>query len=176
MTRPAHPGEPFAAPPHRQMKAVADEQPTVEYAGLSAAFLALFAGFLVVERDRLPERPPTTDLIRIGLASYKLGRLLTKEEITIFLRAPVTEDPEATRPKRTGSGRVIGRLLTCPYCVGIWTAAGLAYAHVLAPREARFATSIFSATAIADFANAAFVRLREEPQRSLEESPEPDAP
>jgi len=153
---------------------VADERPTLEYAGLTAAFIAVFGGFLSVKRDRLPDRLPTTDLVRIGLASYKLGRLLTKEEITTFLRAPLTEDPEATKPKRTGVAGALGKLLTCPYCVGVWTAAGLASAHVIAPKEARFATWIFSANAIADFANATFVRLREYPPRSLEEAPEPE--
>jgi hypothetical protein len=139
------------------------ERPLPEYAGLTAAFTAVLAGFLGVARDRLPERPPATDVVRIGLASYKLGRLVAKDEISAFLRAPVTEDPEATRPKRGGLSGALGKLLTCPYCVGVWTAAGLSYAHVLAPREARFLTSILGADAIADFLNAGFVRLREEP-------------
>jgi hypothetical protein len=150
------------------------ERPLPEYAGLTAAFSAVLAGFLATSRDRLPERLPGTDVVRIGLASYKLGRLVTKDEITSFIRAPVTEDPEATMPKHGGLGGALGKLLTCPYCVGVWTAAGLSYAHVLAPREARFVTGIFGADAIADFLNAGFVRLREHPPRSLREAPEPD--
>jgi Protein of unknown function (DUF1360) len=150
------------------------ERPLPEYAGLTAAFGAVLGGFLATSRDRLPERPPATDVVRIGLASYKLGRLVTKDEITAFLRAPVTEDPEATRPKREGLSGAIGKLLTCPYCVGLWTAAGLSYAHVLAPREARFVTSIFGADAIADFLNAGFVRLREGSPQVIREDADPE--
>lgn len=142
-------------------QAMEREDPLPEYAGLAAAFVAVFGGFLAIERGRLPERVPTADLVRIGLASYKIGRLVTKDEITAFIRAPVTEDPAASEPKQEGLQGALGKLLTCPYCVGLWTAAGLSYAHVLAPREARFATSIFGADAIADFLNAGFVRLRE---------------
>jgi hypothetical protein len=154
-------------------RVVSDHRPLPQYAGLTAVFSAVLAGFLALERDRLPERMPTVDVVRIGLASYKIGRLVTKDEITAFLRAPVTEDEDATTPKKGGIAGALGKLLTCPYCVGVWTAAGLSYAHVLAPKEARFATSIFGADAIADFLNAGFVRLREQPPRSLRESPEP---
>jgi Protein of unknown function (DUF1360) len=149
------------------------ERPLPGYAGLTAAFATVLAGFLATSRERLPERPPATDVVRIGLASYKLGRLVTKDEITSFLRAPVTEDPEATRPKQSGVAGALGKLLTCPYCVGMWTAAGLSYAHVLAPREARFVTGIFGADAIADFLNAGFVRLREGSSQAVREGAEP---
>lgn len=156
---------------------MSEQRPFAEYAGLSAAFTVLFAGFLATSRDRLPERVPGTDVVRIGLASYKIGRLVTKDEITSFLRAPVTEDAEATKPKAGGVSGALGKLLTCPYCVGVWTAAGLSYAHVLAPKEARFLTSVFGADAIADFLNAGFVRLREgSPQVTREDAdPERDA-
>jgi hypothetical protein len=147
------------------------ERPLPEYAGLTAAFGTILAGFLALARDRLPERPPATDVVRIGLASYKVGRLIAKDEISSFLRAPVTEDPQATEPKRGGLSGAVGKLLTCPYCIGVWTAAGLSYAHVLAPREARFLTSIFGANAVADFLNAGFVRLREgSPQLAREDA------
>jgi hypothetical protein len=151
-----------------------NERPLPEYAGLTAAFGTVLAGFLAIARDRLPERPPATDVVWIGVASYKLGRLVAKDEISAFLRAPVTEDPEATKAKRGGLSGALGKLLTCPYCVGVWTAAGLSCAHVLAPREARFLTSIFGANAIADFLNAGFVRLREgSPQLAREGADDP---
>jgi Protein of unknown function (DUF1360) len=154
---------------------MSEPRPFAEYAGLSAAFAAVLAGFLATSRARLPERPPATDMVRIGLASYKIGRLVTKDEISSFLRAPVTEDPEATVPKRGGMAGAVGKLLTCPYCVGVWTAAGLSYAHVLAPREARFVTSVFGANAIADFLNGGFVRLREGSPQIVREDADEEA-
>jgi uncharacterized protein DUF1360 len=120
----------------------------------------LFGLFLARYRRRLPESVPAGDVVRIGIATHKLSRLITKDEVTEFVRAPFTEDPEGTRPIRRGVRHSVGRLVTCPYCVGLWVASLLSYGQVLAPRETRFVSSIFSAHALADFLNAAFVRLR----------------
>ena len=99
--------------------------------------------------------------MRIGLASYKIGRLIAKDPVTSFVRAPVTEDPDATEPKREGPARALGELLTCPYCIGLWFASGFAYTLVLFPRQTRLVTAIFGGQAVADFLNAAFVRVRD---------------
>ena len=136
------------------------ERPYPEYAALTATFSVVLGGFLLLARGRLPERVGFGDVVRIGLASYKIGRLVAKDDVTSWVRAPVTRDEEATEPKPEGAGRALGELLTCPYCIGVWTAAGLSYALVLMPRETRLVTTIFSAQAIADFLNAAFVKLK----------------
>jgi len=115
---------------------------------------------VVRKRDRLPQRIPAGDVARIALSTYKLSRLIVKDDVTAFVRAPVTEDPEGQKPKNEGLARAVGELVTCPYCIGLWIASGLAYDQVLHPRETRFATTIFSAHALADFLNAGFVSLR----------------
>ena len=138
------------------------ERPLPEYATLTGAFGAVLGGFLVLTRKRLPERLGFGDVARIGLASYKLGRLVAKDEVTSWVRAPVTRDEEATKPKPRGMERALGELVTCPYCVGLWIASGLSYALVIFPRQTRLVTTIFGAQAVADFLNAAFVRLRED--------------
>jgi Protein of unknown function (DUF1360) len=137
-----------------------EERPLPEYATLTAAFWAVFLGFVLTNRGRIPERIPFDDFARIALASYKISRVLTKEEVTSFVRAPVTEDAEAQEPKPEGMARVLGELLTCPYCVGLWIASTLSYSLVRFPRETRFATTIFGAYALSDFLHAGFVRLR----------------
>jgi hypothetical protein len=76
------------------------------------------------------------------------------------VRAPVTRDEDATEPKPYGMERALGELVTCPYCIGVWAASGLSYALVLFPRETRLVTTIFGSQAVADFLNAAFVRLK----------------
>ena len=139
-----------------------DERPLPEYAALAATFSTVLAAFLVIARRRLPERVSLTDTVRIGLASYKIGRLVAKDPVTTFVRAPVTEDPDATEPKREGPARALGELVTCPYCVGLWVASGFAYSLVLFPRQTRLVASIFGGQAVADFLNAAFVRLQED--------------
>jgi Protein of unknown function (DUF1360) len=137
-----------------------EERPLPEYAGLAVTFWLVFAGFLATSRDRLPDRIPVGDFARITLSTYKLSRLITKDEVSAFLRAPVTEDDAGRRPKAEGFSRAMGELVTCPYCIGLWIASGLSYAQVVFPRETRFATSIFSAHAVTDFLHAGFVRLR----------------
>jgi hypothetical protein len=139
-----------------------EERPLPEYAALTAAFGAVLGGFLIVARRRLPDRIAFGDVVRIGLASYKIGRLVAKDEVTSWVRAPVTRDAEASEPKPQGVQRALGELVTCPYCVGVWAASGLSYALVLYPRQTRLVTTVFGAQAVADFLNAAFVRLKED--------------
>jgi hypothetical protein len=137
-----------------------EERPLPEYAGLTVAFGGVLGGFLLLARRRLPERIGFGDVVRIGLASYKLGRLVAKDDVTSWVRAPVTRDEDATEPKPYGMERALGELVTCPYCLGVWVASGLSYALVLVPRETRLVTTIFGSQAVADFLNAAFVRLK----------------
>jgi Protein of unknown function (DUF1360) len=135
------------------------ERPLPEYAALTGAFGAVLGGFLLLTRRRLPDRVGIGDTVRIGVASYKLGRLVARDEVTSWMRAPVTRDEDATEPKPQGLERALGELVTCPYCVGLWTSAGLSYALVLFPRQTRLVTTIFGGQAVADFLNAAYVRL-----------------
>ena len=76
-----------------------DDQPLPQYAALAGTFGAVLGGFLLLAGRRLPERVSFSDTVRIGLASYKLGRLVAKDRVTAFVRAPVTEDEEGTRRK-----------------------------------------------------------------------------
>ena len=140
-----------------------EERPLPQYATLATSWWAVFFAFVLANRRRLPETVPYGDIARVALASYKMSRVVAKEDVTSFVRAPVTEDPDAKTPKRTGMARVLGELVTCPYCLGLWFSGAFFYALTLAPREARFAMSIFSAYAATDFLQAGFVRLKEGP-------------
>jgi hypothetical protein len=74
-----------------------DHRPIGGYALLTGVFGALFtSGVLVAARsDRgLPERLGTQDLIVGGLATHKLSRLITKDKVTGFARAPFTRFQE----------------------------------------------------------------------------------
>lgn len=135
--------------------------PVPEYATLATAFTGALGAFVVLAGDRLPARIGFADVARVGVAGYKLGRLVAKDEVTSFVRAPVTRDAEATEPEPKGWRRALGELVTCPHCIGLWISAGLASSLVLFPRQTRFVTTIFGAQAIADFLNAGFVRLRD---------------
>jgi hypothetical protein len=140
----------------------ASVRPLPEYAALVGVFASALGGFLVLARKRLPERVGFGDVARLGLASYKIGRLVAKDDVTSWVRAPVTRDEDAQEPEREGMARALGELVTCPYCIGVWASAGLTGALVLRPRETRLVTTAFAAQAVADFLNAAFVRVRGE--------------
>lgn len=136
-------------------------RPLPEYATLVTVFSGAVGAFLVLARRRLPQSIGFGDLVRIGLGSYKIGRLIARDDVTAFVRAPVTRDEETQEPEREGMARALGELLTCPYCIGFWAAAGLTCSLVLFPRQTRFATTILGAQAVADFLNAAFVKTRD---------------
>jgi hypothetical protein len=119
-----------------------DPQPLGAYAGLSAAWAGLVTGFVVAHRKAgrpLPSRVPAGDLALLTTATYKLSRLITKDRVASFARAPFTRyQGDAERPSEvseeargTGLQRSIGELLVCPYCISQWVAAGLLAAYGL---------------------------------------------
>jgi hypothetical protein len=69
----------------------------------------------------LPEHPRAADLFLIGVVSYKISRLLAKDKVTSFLRAPFTRFQEASgqgemEEEACGHGirYAVGELLICP--------------------------------------------------------------
>jgi Protein of unknown function (DUF1360) len=136
-----------------------NERPLASYAGLVAVFGTALGAFVALANGRVDELRPS-DLALVAAASHKLARLIAKDDVTTFVRAPVTQDEDATEPKPRGLERALGELVTCPSCLGLWAAAGLAVGVILRPREVRFGMSILATYTGADFLNAAFVRLK----------------
>ncbi len=145
-------------------------RPLGAYALLAAAFNGLFVGFLVVasRRGRLPERYDTRDLVLLGVATFKLSRLLTKDRVTSFLRAPFTrfqedsghgEVEEAARGR--GLQRAVGELVVCPYCLAQWVAAALVAGLAVAPRATRTAAATFTVFGLSDVVQMAYSTLED---------------
>jgi hypothetical protein len=142
------------------------EQPLGPYLALAGIFNLGFAAFLVAAQraDRpLPDRLSARDVALLGVASFKLSRLISRDQVTAFLRAPFVtyKGPAAAseieeEPRGEGWQRALGNLLTCPYCVAQWVSAGFAYGFILAPRTTRFAAGVFSAYALSDFVGFAY--------------------
>ncbi len=122
-----------------------ERPPFRTYAAMATLFNAGFAGALLAAKRsrRLPERLETRDVILVGTASHKLSRLVAKDKITAFLRAPFTEyqgrgGPAEVEERARGDGvrRAVGELLICPYCLGLWSLRRLSRRHVVrAPRH-----------------------------------------
>jgi hypothetical protein len=139
------------------------DPPLRQYAALMTIFNVGFGGALIAARDRLPERFAASDIALMGVATHKLSRLLTKQKVTAPLREPFVEiqggdgpSEIASRAVGTGARRAVGELLTCPYCVDQWLAAGFTTSMIVAPRATRAIASMFSVVAIADACQIAY--------------------
>ena len=147
-----------------------EELPLSSYAGLAGTYAAVFAGFLlsVKNSDReLPERIEASDTLLLGIATHKLSRIIAKDVIMSPVRAPFAKLEEPTgagevgeKARGWGLQRAIGDLLTCPWCVSSWVAAGLTYSFVRAPRTTRLVDGILTATAVSDFLQHAYVAAK----------------
>jgi hypothetical protein len=143
-----------------------EERPLRSYAGLTGAYGTGLAGSLVALRSHsrpLPERLTTRDVILIGIATHKLSRLIAKDKVTSFIRAPFTRFQEASgqgeveeKPCGHGLRLAVGELLVCPYCLAQWVATALAVGLVGAPRFTRFISAVFVAHTVSDFLQIAY--------------------
>ncbi len=71
-------------------------------------------------------------LVLLGLATFRLTRLLVYDKITAFIRAPFHEIREEVNSegsmehvlyvKGTGIRAFLGELLSCHWCTGVWCA------------------------------------------------------
>jgi hypothetical protein len=147
------------------------EVPLGSYAGLVGLFNGLLAALLIVSRRSrggLPEKVRFGDLVLVGVATFRLSRMLGKDKVTSFLRAPFTEYERPRgraeveeRPRGRGVRRALGELLVCPYCLAQWVAAAFVYGLVLRPRATRLVASVFTVKAIADGCQIAYKAAEE---------------
>ena len=75
------------------------ERPLGSYAIVTGVYGAGVAGSLIALRARdraLPEWLTTRDVLLIGIATHKLSRLIAKDKVTSFIRAPFTRFQEAS--------------------------------------------------------------------------------
>jgi Protein of unknown function (DUF1360) len=141
------------------------ERPIGPYLVLTGAFGALLAGALGLAKasGRELDRPGGLDILLAGLATQKVSRLLAKDKVTSFIRAPFTRYQEpagygelSEEPRGTGLRYAVGELLVCPYCLAQWVAAGFGVGWVYAPRTSRLLAAIWSAQSVADAAQLAY--------------------
>jgi uncharacterized protein DUF1360 len=148
------------------------ERPLGSYAILAGTYSSALAGSLAVLRARgheLPERFSAADVLLIGIASHKLSRLIAKDKVTSFLRAPFTRFQESSghgeveeQPCGHGPRLAVGELLVCPYCLAQWVATGLTVGLIGAPRLTRLLSAIFVAHTVSDFLQVAYRAAEDE--------------
>jgi Protein of unknown function (DUF1360) len=147
-----------------QAPEVADDlhPPYGAYAAIAGAF-TLGLGLAASAARRLGrERGELTalDLVTLAAATFKTSRTLSRERVASFVRQPFVEGEASTgedeQPTGEGLRRAIGELVTCPRCVGAWSAAALASSQVVAPRFGRLLTWSLGAAGVNDFLQAGF--------------------
>jgi hypothetical protein len=145
------------------------DQPLGGYTVLAGAFTAaMAAGLLTAQRrGRLPDQVGSQDIVVLGLATHKLARLLTKDAVTSFARAPFValEDKSGSAsvqesPRGSGLQRSIGELISCPECTGQWVAAGLFLGLVHAPRLTRLIAAMYASLTIGDTLQFVYAGLK----------------
>lgn len=138
------------------------------YSALTGIFVAAFA---MVSRRKTPPgqelefRP--FDLVQLGLATYRLGRMIAYDSVFETFRSPFAETvPDGSgagmtvRAKGTGAQHALGELISCPICVGTWVAAGLVYGLKLAPGPSRTFLAIMSSVGAAELLDASTEALQ----------------
>src|ERR671921_476936 len=147
-----------------------EDRPLGAYLGLIGLFHLMFALFLLATRNSgrsIPQRVRLGDIVLLGVATHKLGYLLSNDAVTSAIRAPFTEFQEMQSPSNveeqargTGLRRAVGELLICVFCLGQWVAAFFAYGLVLAPTLTRFVASVFAILTVSDFLTQAYMKIK----------------
>jgi hypothetical protein len=114
-------------------------------------------------RATLPSLP---ELVILGLASHRVGRMLAYERVGEPFREPFT----ATVPDESGvddtvvaRGRgvrwVVGELVSCPTCVATWAALAMALMRRFAPGTTTVLIGSLATAGVAEVVNGLSERL-----------------
>jgi hypothetical protein len=145
-----------------------DEMPLAGYATLLAAYGGIFGSLFsnMLSRSDVAN-PLPADVVMFGVATHKIGRIITKDWVTSPLRAPFVEYVESAgggevkeQSRGTGLRRAAGDLLTCPWCIAPWVAGGLYSLFLMKPRAARLVAAGFTSVALSDFLQHAYAAVR----------------
>jgi hypothetical protein len=131
------------------------------------AFVAGIGGLLAnaARTDRLPDDLSPADIALLGAATHKISRIISRNEITNFVRAPFTRyegradlNEVNQEPRGKGLRRAMGELLACPLCLGAWVAGGLTAGLAYAPKFTRTAAGAFAALTVSDFLHVSYAK------------------
>jgi hypothetical protein len=128
-----------------------------DYAALSAGYGALLGALLLASRDKGEEPVRPEEVLSLGIATFALAKLVSKEKADAWVREPFVDEHDGVpEPRGTGLRHVVGELLICTRCTGVWSALGLVALRVTHPGESRVVTALLGASAVNDFAQAGF--------------------
>jgi hypothetical protein len=162
---------PTLTEPARGYAPAEEKRPLGGYLLLTVLFSALVGVAVFSLRrsgSKLPEQYPLSDVLLAGAATHKLARLIAKDKVTSFARAPFTEyqgkgGPSEVEEAPRGSGLryAVGELLVCPYCLGLWISTGFGLGLATAPRATRLVALVLGSLGISDFLQVAYKAAEE---------------
>ena len=142
------------------------DRPLLPYAGLASVWMAGLAGFIGLTRllNKPVPRMEAGDILLLGGATFHVSRIITKDSIMSFMRAPFTRFEGTGAPGETNEQprkesewqHAIGELLTCPFCMATWVAAGFAYGYTFFPAMTRLLAGLFCVVGLADALQLAY--------------------
>ena len=139
------------------------ETPTepVDYAAISAGYGTLVAAVLLAARDKGEDPIRHIEIVPMGMATFALAKLISKEKVDSWVREPFLEELPSgeRRPKGKRLRYAVGELLSCSRCVGAWSSLALVGLRLTRPREARVVTALLGTSAVNDFLHAGFTHL-----------------
>src|SRR3954470_15332464 len=88
-----------------------EETPTepVDYAAISATYGALLATLVLAARDRGEEVLRPTEFVPLGIATFALTKVISREKVETWMRRPFVEEREG-RPKGRRLRFAVGEL------------------------------------------------------------------
>jgi hypothetical protein len=119
--------------------------------GLLAYWVEVKVGWLkIVELELL-------DIVLIGIATFRLGRMIAFDRIMDPLRVPFSKvvddnsgEGKTVVPRGSGFRQAMGQLIVCPTCVGTWVAAVLVALMLVYPAGTRIFLYATAAVGIAE--------------------------
>ncbi|WP_186580755.1 DUF1360 domain-containing protein [Aquibacillus kalidii] len=107
--------------------------------------------------------------VLLGLATFRLTRLIVMDDITSFLRAPFHEVEEEEQEDGTieevlyikgkGVQKFIGELLSCHWCTGVWSAAFIYVFYSMFPYMFFPVIAILAIAAVSSIIQSALTHL-----------------
>jgi hypothetical protein len=142
------------------------------YAAVTAGYGALVGAVALVASRRGDDPAPSepAELLLYGAATAGLARVLGKEKVSAWVRAPFVHEPaDGDRtPKGRGFRYAVGELLTCTRCLGSWSALTLVGLRAVAPRPAKVAASVLALSAANNVLQAAMTGVQARASREEE--------
>ncbi|CAN5224674.1 hypothetical protein BH23CHL1_BH23CHL1_15060 [soil metagenome] len=145
-----------------------NDNPRGAYAIIMAIFLTIFGAVAAALRRNpatLSQTPPARDIVLLGIATFRMSRLIVADRVTSIVREPVVEEGEGEeqlegvtqKPKEEGGiVQAVGELITCPWCVSVWAGAFNVYLLTLFPRTGRLFLLVMSSSGIAHLLDPLF--------------------